>query len=310
METAFEVLNLTKRFGGVVAVDELSFAVDGGEVFGFLGRNGAGKTTTLKVALDLVKPTGGEIRLFGDDWRRPEVRRRIGYLPEFPVRYPYMTPRRYLRFASRLFGINAAEGRRRADELLGRVELEDAADRKMGGFSKGMLQRVGLAQSLLNDPDLLFLDEPTAGLDPLGHHLVKELVGEFASRGKAVVVSSHILAEIENQCSRVAIIEEGRLVAEGDLDELLRPTNVVELEVEEVTPRLREDLERLASAVEVEANRLRLTLLPGKETADVSRAAAAAGAVVTGLVARRQSLENLFVSLIRGEEEEEEGESE
>ncbi|UCH78039.1 MAG: ABC transporter ATP-binding protein [Candidatus Coatesbacteria bacterium] len=305
METAFEVLNLTKRFGGVVAVDELSFAVDGGEVFGFLGRNGAGKTTTLKCALDLVKPSGGEIRLFGEDWRRPDVRRRIGYLPEFPVRYPYMTQRRYLRFASRLFGINAAEGRRRADELLGRVELEDAADRKMGGFSKGMLQRVGLAQSLLNDPDLLFLDEPTAGLDPLGHHLVKELVADFAARGKAVVVSSHILAEIENQCSRVAIIEEGRLIAEGDLEDLLRPTNVVELEVEEVTPSLRASLERLAGAVEVEANRLRLTLLPGKEAADVSRAAAAAGAVVTGLATRRQSLENLFVSLIRGEEEEE-----
>jgi len=305
MPPVLEIVELTKRFGGVTAVDELSFAVSGGEVFGFLGRNGAGKTTTLKCALDLVKPTGGEVRLFGDDWRSPEVRRRIGYLPEFPVRYPYLTPRRYLRFASRLFGLKAAEGRRRADELLGRVELEDAADRKMGGFSKGMLQRVGLAQALLNDPDLLFLDEPTAGLDPLGHHLVKELVAEFAARGKAAVVSSHILAEIENQCSRVAIIEEGRLVAEGDLDELLRPTNVVELEVEEVTPRLRENLARLADAVEVEAKRLRLTLLPGKEAADVSRAAAAAGAVVTGLVTRRQSLENLFVSLIRGEDREE-----
>ncbi|HUU56692.1 MAG TPA: ABC transporter ATP-binding protein, partial [bacterium] len=202
MAYVLEIVNLTKKFGAVTAVDGLSFAVGAGEVFGFLGRNGAGKTTTIRVALDLARPTRGEVRLFGEDWREPELRRRVGYLPEFPVRYPYLTPRRYLRFAARLFGLARAEATRRAGDLLERVKLEDAADRRMAGFSKGMLQRVGLAQALVNEPDLLFLDEPTAGLDPLGHHLVKALVRDYAARGKAVVVSSHILAEIEAQCSR------------------------------------------------------------------------------------------------------------
>ena len=299
MKHFLEVVNLTKRFGGITAVDELSFAVAAGEVFGFLGRNGAGKTTTIKVALDLVKPTGGEVRLFGDDWRDPEVRRRVGYLPEFPVRYPYLTPRRYLRFAAWLFGLPRAEAARRADELLARVELDDAADRKMAGFSKGMLQRVGLAQALVNEPDLLFLDEPTAGLDPLGHHLVKELVRDYAARGKAVVVSSHILAEIEAQCSRVAIIDKGRLVAEGGLGELLRPTDVVEVELEGPVAAARVVFGKISSAAQANGNRFVLTLFPGKEASDVSRAAAGAGCVVTALTTRRRSLEDLFVSVVK-----------
>jgi len=294
-----EVVDLTKKFGGVTAVDELSFAVAPGEVFGFLGRNGAGKTTTIKVALDLVKPTGGEVRVFGEDWREPELRRRVGYLPEFPVRYPDLTPRRYILFAARLFGLARDEAARRTDELIKKVELEDAADRQMGGFSKGMLQRVGLAQALVNEPDLLFLDEPTAGLDPLGHHLVKELVRDYAARGKAVVVSSHILAEIEAQCSRVAIIDEGRLVAEGELAELLKPTNVVEVEVEGPAAAAREAFAKVSSAVDATGNRFVLTLLPGKEASDVSKAAASAACVVTALTTRRQSLEDLFVAVVK-----------
>jgi ABC-2 type transport system ATP-binding protein len=305
MSSALEIVKLYKRFGRVIAVDDLSFAVAPGEVFGFLGRNGAGKTTTIKVALDLVTPTWGEARLFGYYWRRPELRRRVGYLPEFPVRYPYMRPRQYLRFAARLFGMTPAEAARRADELIAQVGLEDAANRRMRGFSKGMLQRVGLAQALINDPDLLLLDEPTAGLDPLGHQLVKELVRDYAARGKAVVVSSHILAEIEAQCSRVAIIERGRLVAEGKLAELLRPTNVVEVELEGPTAAAREVFGKISTAVEADGNRFVLTLLPGKEASDVSKAAAAAACVVTALTTRRQSLEELFVSVVKGSGEEE-----
>jgi ABC-2 type transport system ATP-binding protein len=304
MAPVLEIVELVKKFGGVTAVDGLSFAVAPGEVFGFLGRNGAGKTTTIRVALDLARPNAGEVRLFGEDWRRPELRRRVGYLPEFPVRYPYLTPRRYVRFAARLFGLSRAEAARRADELIAQVELEDAADRRMGGFSKGMLQRVGLAQALVNEPDLLFLDEPTAGLDPLGHRLVKDLVRDYAARGKAVVVSSHILAEIEAQCSRVAIIEEGRLVAEGRLAELLRPTNVVEVEVEGPAAAAREAFDRISSAVDVDGNRFVLTLLPDKGASDVSKAAASAACVVTALTTRRQSLEDLFVAVVKkpGEE--------
>ncbi len=301
MAYALEVLDLEKQYPAVTAVAGVSFAVAPGEVFGFLGRNGAGKTTTLKVALDLVKPTAGAVRLFGEDWRRAELRRRVGYLPELPVRYPYMTPRRYLTFSARLFGLDAAAARRRAEELIARVELGDAANRRVGGFSKGMQQRVGLAQALINDPDLLILDEPTAGLDPLGHRLVKDLVADFAARGKAVVVSSHILAEIEQQCSRVAVVEKGRLLAEGKLADLLKPTNVVEVTLERPSAAAREAFDKLASKVDGDGATYALTLPAGKEAADVSRAAAAAGAVVTGLVTRRLSLEDVFVALVQSE---------
>jgi len=303
MPTTFQVEGLSKRFGGVTAVDGLSFAVAAGEVFGFLGRNGAGKTTTIKVALDLVKPGEGRVLLFGDDWRRPASRRRVGYLPEFPVRYPYMTPRAYLVFAARLYGLDARRARSRAAELLARVELDDAADRRMAGFSKGMLQRVGLAQALVNEPDLLLLDEPTAGLDPLGHRLVKDIVRDYAAAGKTVVVSSHILAEIEQQCSRVAILEQGRLVAEGTLADLLAVTNVVVVAVDRVPAGLERAFAELATSSARDGDEFTLNLRPGKEALDVSRAAAAAGCVVTSLVTRRQSLEDLFVKLVGGEGE-------
>ncbi len=305
MPLSLEVVGLVKRFGGVTAVDGISFAVGPGEVFGFLGRNGAGKTTTIKVALELVKPTAGTVRLFGEDWRRPELRRRVGYLPEFPVRYPYFTPRQYLRFSGRLFGLDAAAAEKKADELLARVELGDAADRRMAGFSKGMLQRVGLAQALVNEPELLFLDEPTAGLDPLGHHFVKELVRAYAAAGKTVVVSSHLLAEIEQQCTRVAIIEEGRLVAEGELTALLRPTNVVEVELERPSEEARAAFAALAARVEGGGKEFVVELLPGRTARDVSAAAAAAGVVVVRLVTRRQTLEDLFVSVVAGGGDEE-----
>ena len=299
-----EVLDLEKQYPAVTAVAGVSFGVAEGEVFGFLGRNGAGKTTTLKVALDLVKPTGGAVRLFGRDWRQASLRRRVGYLPELPVRYPYMTPRQYLTFSAKLFGMDAATARRRAEDLIARVELSDAANRRLGGFSKGMQQRVGLAQALVNDPDLLILDEPTAGLDPLGHRLVKDLVADFAARGKSVVISSHILAEIEQQCTRVAVVEKGQLLAAGALAELLKPTNVVEVTLEAPSPAAREAFGRLATKVDADGATYILTLEPGKDAADVSRTAAAAGAVVTGLNTRRLSLEDLFVMLVRGDGEE------
>jgi ABC-2 type transport system ATP-binding protein len=238
MEPILEIVELTKRYPGVTAVDDVSFEVYPGEVYGFLGRNGAGKTTTMKVILDLVKPTDGEVRLFGNDWRDRRNRARVGYLPEFPVRYPYLTPKEYLRFSARLLAVKRKGLKKLVNDVLERVELKDSARRRMGGFSKGMLQRVGLAQVLLNDPDLLILDEPTAGLDPLGHRLVKNIVRDMADRGKAAIVSSHILAEIEAECDRVAIIEKGQLVAEGDLGELLEHTDLVEAELDGVTRTL------------------------------------------------------------------------
>jgi len=303
MEPILEIVELTKRYPGVTAVDDVSFEVYPGEVYGFLGRNGAGKTTTMKVILDLVKPTDGEVRLFGNDWRDRKNRARIGYLPEFPVRYPYLTPKEYLRFSARLLGIKRKGLKKLVNDTLERVELKDSARRRMGGFSKGMLQRVGLAQVLLNDPDLLILDEPTAGLDPLGHRLVKDVVREMADKGKAAIISSHILAEIEAECDRVAIIEKGRLAAEGDLGELLEQTDLVEAELDRVTKKITKAVEEIAASVSVEGNKVSLGMKPGKTSLDVSKAVTAAGGNFKSLVTHRLKLEELFIKLVGGESE-------
>ncbi len=303
MEPILEIVELTKRYPGVTAVDDISFEVYPGEVYGFLGRNGAGKTTTMKVILDLVKPTDGEIRLFGNDWRDRRNRARVGYLPEFPVRYPYLTPKEYLRFSARLLGIKRKGVKKLVNDVLERVEMKDSASRRMGGFSKGMLQRVGLAQVLLNDPDLLILDEPTAGLDPLGHRLVKDIVRDMADRGKAAIVSSHILAEIEAECDRVAIIEKGQLVAEGDLGELLEHTDLVEAELDRLTKKITKALEEIASTVSIEGDKVSLSMKPGKTSLDVSKTVTAAGGNFKSLVTHRLKLEDLFIKLVGGESE-------
>jgi ABC-2 type transport system ATP-binding protein len=301
MEPILEIIELTKRYPGVTAVDDVSFEVFPGEVYGFLGRNGAGKTTTMKVILDLVKSDAGEIRLFGNDWRDRKNRARVGYLPEFPVRYPYLTPKEYLRFSARLFGVKRKGLGKLVNEVLERVEMKDVARRRMGGFSKGMLQRVGLAQVFLNDPNLVILDEPTAGLDPLGHRLVKDMVRDMAGRGKAAVVSSHVLAEIEAGCDRVAIIEKGRLVAEGDLEELLEHTDMVEAELDEVTDRIVKALEDIAASVIVENTKVTLHMKPGKTSLDVSKTVTGAGGNFRRLVTHRVKLEDLFIKLVGGD---------
>jgi ABC-2 type transport system ATP-binding protein len=301
MEPILEIIELTKRYPGVTAVDGASFEVYPGEVYGFLGRNGAGKTTTMKVILDLAKPTDGEVRLFGEDWRDRKNRARVGYLPEFPVRYPYLTPKEYLRFSARLFGVKRKGLGKLVNDVLKRVEMTDVARRRMGGFSKGMLQRVGLAQVLLNDPDLLILDEPTAGLDPLGHRLVKDIVRDMADRGKAAIVSSHILAEIEAECDRVAIIEKGRLVAEGELEELLEQTDRVEAELDKVTDAIRAAFEEIATGVLVEGNKASLSMKPGKTSLDVSRAVTKAGGNFRRLITHRVKLEDMFIKLVGGD---------
>jgi ABC-2 type transport system ATP-binding protein len=239
--------------------------------------------------------------LFGNDWRDRKNRARVGYLPEFPVRYPYLTPKEYLRFSARLFGVKRKGLAELVNEVLERVEIKDVARRRMGGFSKGMLQRVGLAQVLLNDPDLVILDEPTAGLDPLGHRLVKDIVREMANRGKAAVVSSHVLAEIEAECDRVAIIEKGRLVAEGDLEELLEHTDTVEAELDEVTDRILKALEDIAASVLTEKTRVTLHMKPGKTSLDVSKAVTGAGGNFRRLVTHRVKLEDLFIKLVSGD---------
>src|SRR6184192_2410881 len=204
-----------------IAVKDLSLQVRAGEVFGFLGPNGAGKTTTMNVLLGFVNATAGEAKLFGVNVREPIARQRIGYLPELTYYYKFLTAEEILRFYAKIFGIARGEADGRIDQLLKLVELEHARKRPLKTYSKGMQQRVGLAQALINNPDLLILDEPTSGLDPLGRMKVRQIIQRLKNEGKTVFFSSHELGEVETVCDRVAIINEGQLKVEGRVDDLV-----------------------------------------------------------------------------------------
>ncbi len=227
MEVILETRDLRVEYraqngqGKKVAVKGLNLKVHAGEVFGFLGPNGAGKTTTMNVLLGFVHATAGDAFLFGVNVREPIARQRIGYLPELTYYYKFLSAEELLRFYARLFGIPRAEADRRIDQLLRLVELEPARKRPIKTYSKGMQQRVGLAQALINDPDLLILDEPTSGLDPLGRMKVREIIQRLKNEGKTVFFSSHELGEVETVCDRVAIINQGELKVEDRVSALV-----------------------------------------------------------------------------------------
>jgi ABC-2 type transport system ATP-binding protein len=216
--------NLRVEFRGSarkVAVDGLNLTIQPGEVFGFLGPNGAGKTTTMNVLLGFVNPSGGAAYIFGVDVRHPIARQRIGYLPELTYYYKFLTAEELLRFYARIFQIPRREVGARIDKVLKLVELEPARRRLIRTYSKGMQQRVGLAQALINNPELLILDEPTSGLDPIGRMKVREIIQRLKNEGKTVFFSSHELGEVETVCDRVAILNEGQLREEGKVSELV-----------------------------------------------------------------------------------------
>src|SRR5580698_10385385 len=203
-----------------VALAGLDLEVRAGEVFGFLGPNGAGKTTTMNVLLGFVQPTSGAASLFGIDVRQPIARQRIGYLPELTYYYKFLTAEELLRYYATIFGLSRGEMDQRIDRLLKLVELEHARKRPIRSYSKGMQQRVGLAQALINNPDLLVLDEPTSGLDPLGRMKVREIIERLKNEGKTVFFASHELGEVETVCDRVAIVHEGELKRIGTVAEV------------------------------------------------------------------------------------------
>jgi ABC-2 type transport system ATP-binding protein len=211
----------TAESGTKVAVKGLTLAVQRGEVFGFLGPNGAGKTSTMNVLLGFVQPTSGSARLFGVDAREPKSRERIGYLPELTYYYRFLTIEELLRFYAKIFRLAGDVAERRIDELIKLLEMDHARKRQIKTYSKGMQQRAGLAQALINDPDLLILDEPTSGLDPLGRMQVRSIIQRLKDKGKTVFFSSHELGEVESVCDRVAIMNQGELKAEGPVAELV-----------------------------------------------------------------------------------------
>ena len=252
-EPAVRVANVSKVFPvpfsrrAVVAVRDLNLSIAVGEVYGLLGPNGSGKSTTLKIILGLVSPTRGKAEIFGRDTTQVASRASVGFLPESPYFYKYLTGRETLRFYGKLCGLRGEALSHRIDDLLALVGLTSAADRRLSGYSKGMLQRIGLAQALVNEPRLLVLDEPTAGVDPAGSRDIRDLILRLKERGTTVLLSSHLLAQMQEVCDRVGILAGGVLVREGRLDELLALENQTEVILENAPAELLAKVAALAA---------------------------------------------------------------
>jgi ABC-2 type transport system ATP-binding protein len=307
-EPAVEIEGLTKDYEvgflkkkKVRALDGLSLTVEAGQIFGFLGGNGAGKTTTLKLLMRLIYPTHGRARILGRDIGDVAMHARIGYLPENPYFYDYLSARELLDFCGQLFGINAAERQRRTKDLLTRVGLEEKSwDKQLRKFSKGMLQRTGLAQALINDPEIIFLDEPMSGLDPMGRREVRDLIAGLREQGKTVFMNSHILSDIEVLCDRVAILHQGKLSATGRLDDLRRQAGDERYEITATGA----DASAITSAlgagstaqVSATAAGVRVELNNEAEVDAALHAIRAANGRLVSVQPVRQSLEDLFVS--------------
>jgi ABC-2 type transport system ATP-binding protein len=241
-ETVIQAEGLTKTFRDfwmrpkITAVDNIRFELQQAEIFGLLGPNGSGKSTTLKMILGLLHPTAGRISVFDRSPQDVKTKQRIGYLPEESCLYDYLTPEETLHFYGRIFDLDDATRTERVDQLLEMIGLGHARHRPVGEFSKGMARRVGLAQALINDPDLIILDEPTAGLDPVGCRQIKDLILNLARRGKTVLLSSHLLADVEDVCDRVAILYGGSIRAMGSIHDLLEEQTRYQLDLPELPP--------------------------------------------------------------------------
>ncbi len=253
-EPAVEVKNLTKVFTlglkkeYVVAIDNLSFEVKAGEVYGLIGPNGSGKSTTMKVVLGLMAPSKGEAKVFGLDSGDIRARNEIGFLPENPYFYKHLSGAETLRFYGKLCGMRGRELENRVTELLKLVDLEGAANRRLGGYSKGMLQRIGLAQSLVQNPRLVILDEPTAGVDPIGSRHIRDLIMRLRDEGYTVFLCSHLLEQVQEVCDRVGILFQGRMRKEGRLEELIAIEDQTTLTLEGASPELLARLHQLVAS--------------------------------------------------------------
>jgi len=251
MTAAAEIEGLTKIFPvpmrrqKVLAVSDLNLRVEKGEVYGLLGPNGSGKSTTLKILLGLVSPTRGKCRIFGEPSTDYRSHRHVGFLPENPYFYKFLTANETLRFYGKLCGLQGRKLKARVDEILELVGMEDARERRVGGFSKGMLQRIGLAQAMMQDPDLLVLDEPTAGVDPVGSRGIRDLILRLKGLGKTVLLTSHLLEQVQEVCDRVGIMAKGRMLREGRLMELVSVEGQVEYVVEGVPEGIEEKVRDL-----------------------------------------------------------------
>jgi len=280
----------------VAAVRGVSFEVESGDIFGFLGPNGAGKTTTIKMLTGLSAATGCSATIFGEPVPSPRAMRRVGFLPENPYIYPYLTPTEFVELCARLSGLSSRAARDRTRVVLDQVGILYAADRPVGRLSKGMLQRTGLAAALVADPELLILDEPMSGLDPVGRKEVRDIIVEERRRGRTIFFSTHILNDVETLCDRVTILRRGQVVVSGRLDALLnrevRRTDIVLLGA---SAELESNLSAQGHAARRSGERLVIEASGEAAVRSVLEAALAAGANVVEAVPRHETLEDLFV---------------
>jgi len=289
---------LNKSFGEKVAVKDLTLTVERGEVFGFLGPNGAGKTTSVKMLLNLITPSGGEGSLLGYPLTDPGVRQRVGFLPEHFRFHDWLRGDEFLKLHADLYHMPAKEIRRRIPELLELVGLTTHANKKLREYSKGMLQRIGLAQALLNQPDLVILDEPTSGLDPVGRRLVRDIIRELRQRGTTVFLNSHLLSEVEITCDRVAFIKHGEVIRISPLQTLVEGELSVEIRARNLTEQTISGLSRWSQNVRADGELLSLTLSDEGNLPAINRYLVEAGAEVFALRPQQISLEDLFIQVV------------
>lgn len=302
-DLSIDASGLRKEFGSKVAVADFTLEVPRGEVFGFLGPNGAGKTTSVKMLLGLTRPTAGRATILGKQLGDQSARTKIGFLPEHFRFHEWLQAAEFLDLHGRLYGMSAVQRATVIPDLLELVGLRHRAETRLSAFSKGMLQRIGLAQALLNEPEVVFLDEPTSGLDPLGRRLVRDIIKELRQEGITVFLNSHLLSEIEMTCDRVAFIRQGTIIQVAALDELVQEGVQITVRVGQPTAELLEGMARFGSSAKLDPGngRIQLSLAQESQIPELVNWLVAQGQAIYELSPRRLSLEERFLQIVGDE---------
>jgi len=293
--------NLIKDYARIRALAGVTLDVQDGEIFGFLGPNGAGKTTFVKTMLGFIEITGGAVDVFEKPAGDREVRRRVGYLPENMRLHGFLKGREFLDFAGRLYGMPKDKRKKRSMECLDALNMLDAAERPLREYSKGMLQRIGIAQALIHDPDLLLLDEPTSGLDPIGTKEVRDIILSEKKKGKTIFINSHLLSEIERTCDRVAILNKGMIVKKGRLEELSSKTPSVRVEVTKTSKATVKALKKVAQDVQIDGNVYVIIPKDDEAKGRIPEILIQSGDQMVSMAESRESLEDIFYRIIKEE---------
>lgn len=298
MTFAIETIELRKVYGEKVAVRGLTLQVREGEAFGFLGPNGAGKTTSLKMLLGLTKPTSGRAFLFGSPMGDPSLRSKVGFLPEHFRFHEWLTGMEFLQLHGKLYGMLPGALQTRAKELLELVGLTDFAQKQLRTYSKGMLQRIGLAQALINDPRIIFLDEPTSGLDPAGRRLVRDIIYQLRDKGTTIFLNSHLLSEVEITCDRVAFIKHGEVLRVDELKKLSSGQTTVSIRASGITEEVLQGLKRWSEEMALNKNGITLKILDEAVLPEITRYLIQQNVQLYSVIPERIDLEELFLRIV------------